>query len=73
MAEMELPRMEILSTEMVEENGVRYIKKVCAVDFGRAGTARVVVKDPCCTEEEQEQRRQHIRRVCEDLVRRGEI
>ena len=67
------PKMVTLSTELVEEDGKPYIKTVRQIDWGKAGVSTVTVMDPCCTPEAQERRREHLRKVCEDLVRRGQI
>lgn len=67
------PRMEILSTELVERDGKQYIKSVRKIDFGKDGVCTVNLYDPCCTPEAQERRRERLREVCADLVRRGQI
>lgn len=71
--EMKLPPMEIISTEVVEKNGVPYIRSIRKIDFGKAGVATVYLMDPCLTPEAQERRRQRLKDVCADLVRRGQI
>lgn len=67
----ELPPMEIISSEMVERDGRPYIRSVRKIDFGKDGVATVILYDPCCTEEEQERRREGLRKVFADLERRG--
>ena len=71
--EMKLPPMEIISTEVVERDGKKYIRSVRKVDFGKDGVATVYLMDPCLTPEAQERRRQRLKDVCADLVRRGQI
>ena len=66
-----LPPMEIISEERIEMNGRPYIRSVRKIDFGKEGIAKMILNDPCCTEEQREMRREKIRRVIADLERRG--
>ena len=71
--EIQEPRMEVISTELVERDGKQYIKSVRKIDFGKDGVCTVNLYDPCCTPEAQERRRERLRQICVDLVRRGQI
>ena len=57
----------------IEKDGVTYAVSEYGVDFGKAGTARVTVYDPCITEEAKQRRRAALLRKCEELIRRGEM
>lgn len=58
-------------TVTVERNGVTYNVSEYSVDFGKAGTARVTVYDPCIDEEARQRRRERLLQKCEEQIRRG--
>lgn len=63
-------RRDISRKDVVVE-GKAFTEIRYEVDFGKAGTAKVTVLDPCVTEEAKQRRREAIKRKCEDLIRRG--
>ena len=58
---------------IIMQDGKPYRLTEYTMDFGKAGTARVRVLDPCISQEAQRKRREAIVRKCQELIRRGEM
>ena len=57
--------------EVVMMNGIQYLKTESSIDHGKDGITHVTVYDPCITERQKLRRREHLKSVCEDMIRRG--
>lgn len=60
-----------MTVTTVVKDGVTYAVIEYSVDFGKAGTAKVTVYDPCIDEAARQRRRERLLQKCEEQIRRG--